>query len=603
MATLNTIFRLQDNYTRNINKIMGSTKTADDKLKAISGRTDTLNTKLNKIKGSGNAGASGIMAFTGSLKGLAAAYFTVQAVQRGMEIADTYTNTAARLNLINDGLQTNAELQDKIFQAADRSRGSYNAMAASVSKMGLLAKDAFKSNDELIAFSELVQKSFKVGGAGTQEQQSGIYQLTQAMAAGKLQGDEFRSIMENAPMIADAVAKFTGKSKGALKEMSAEGTITADVIKNAMFAMSGDINSKFDTMPKTFGDVWNQIGNKAMKAFGPAIEKISEVLNSPSFNSFIDNVMFGISMLSILFGGLVWLFGVLISNWSIIEPILLAIGIILSVWAFQQIPILIIKLWEMLAPILAQAGAWLMVNWPILLIMVAIGLLLYAMLKFGDATVMVFGFIGGAIGAVLAAFHNLIAIVWNGLVGLGEGITNCFIDAINFILKGINLIIDALNMIPGVNIGKVSTFEKADFGVAKLEYKDIGAAFNKGQGIGENVGAFAVNGVQAGADKISNLAKMTSGSNMDKYMENGALPVSGKGGNLKVDMSQEDLKYLQDIAEREYINKFSTATLAPNISFSIASVTKEADADKFIGRIKKILQEEIAMVAEGVYEG
>jgi len=605
VSTLNAIFRLQDNYTRSINKIMGSTKTADDKIKAISGRTDTLNAKLNKIKDGGNAGAKGIMSFVGSLKGLAAAYFSVQAAQRGMEIADTYTNTASRLKLINDGLQTNAELQDKIFQAADRSRGSYNNMAASISKMGMLAKDAFKSNDELIAFTELVQKSFKVGGSGTQEQQSGIYQLTQAMAAGKLQGDEFRSIMENAPMIADAVAKFTGKSKGKLKKMSAEGTITADVIKNAMFAMSGDINSKFDTMPKTFGDVWNQIGNKAIKAFSPAIEKISEVLNSPSFDRFIDNVIFGIGILSILFGGLVWFFGLLISNWSIVEPILLAIGIILSLWAFQQIPILITKLWGMLAPILVQAGAWLLVNWWILLIMIAVGLLLYAMLNFGEQTIKVFGFIGGAIAVVLTSFYNFIAVVWNGLVGLGEGIADVFINSINFVLKGVNWIIDALNMIPGINIGKFDSFGKADFGAAKMQYKDLGSAFIKGQNIGQNVGTFAVNGVKTGADKLSNLTNMVSGtdtSSLDKYMKNGALPVSGKDGNLKVDMSQEDLKYLQDIAEREYINKFSTATLAPNIIFKIAKVAKEVDADKLMGRLKKIMEEEIAIVAEGVYE-
>ena len=164
-------------------------------------------------------------------------------------------------------------------------------MAKSVAKLGLLAGDAFSSNDEMIAFSEMMTKSFKVSGASQQEISSATYQLTQAMAAGKLQGDEFRSIMENAPMLADAIAKYMGKSKGELKELSSEGVITADIIKAALFNAADDINAKYEEMPKTFGDAMTNIRNVASRYLQPVADKISEMLNSEEFNIILNNIL------------------------------------------------------------------------------------------------------------------------------------------------------------------------------------------------------------------------------------------------------------------------------------------------------------------------
>lgn len=639
MPTLSAVLDIQDRYTRNINKIIGSTKSAEDKIKAISGSTDNLNKKLANIKSGASSGAGGINSLVGSLKGLAAAYLTAQAAQKGMEIADNYTNTAARLSLINDGLQTNAQLQDKIFKAAERSRGSYTDMASSVAKMGLLAKDAFKGNDEIIAFTELVQKSFKVGGASTQEQQSGMYQLTQAMAAGKLQGDEFRSIMENAPMIADAVAKFTGKSKGELKKMSAEGTITADIIKNAMFAMSGDINKKFETMPRTFVDIFTQLGNNALKAFEPVIQKISSIINSPSFASFSNGLIQGINMaafvLGVLIDGFTWLGSVIQSNWGIIEPILIAIGAALLAWAIVQIPMLAASIWSMVPPIWEAVIGWLAMNWPILLIGAAIGLLLYAMINFGDTVVEVVGFVGGIFGVLFAFLFNKFAYFANIVLSVAEFFINVWkdpiyavkklfydlsINALSFLLNIAKGIENVINKIPGLNVNMTGSMEgllktlesqrdnlKSEKDVVKLkkfEQIDYSTAFTKGQEFGKKAGRFAVDGVQGAFDKLSSLTKMPAGADMsgvDKLMKDGAMPVTGKNGNLKVDMSQEDLKYLQDIAEREYVNKFSTATLAPNIKITFGKVTKEADADQVAKRVEKILKEQVAIAAEGSY--
>ncbi|SNX53041.1 tape measure protein [Thermoanaerobacterium sp. RBIITD] len=191
-------------------------------------------------------------------------------------------------------LQTTAELQDKIFALAQRARTSYQATADVISKLGLLAGDAFKSNDEMIAFSELMQKAFTVSGASIQEQTAAMYQLTQAMAAGRLQGDEFRSIMENAPMLVQAIEDYMHNVmgvEGTLKDMSAEGLITADVIKNAMFSAADDIENKFKEMPMTFGQIGTIVGNTLLQTFEPVIQGIGK--------------------------GAQWIY----DNWSTLEPI------------------------------------------------------------------------------------------------------------------------------------------------------------------------------------------------------------------------------------------------------------------------------------------
>ena len=194
------MFKLFDGYSSTISKINQKTNEATNKILDASGATDKFNSKLQATGASAGSASSGLGKFL-SLTAL------IAGAVKGMSIADEYTNTSARLSLINDGLQTQEELQDKIFAAADRSRGAYNEMAGAVAKMGLLAKDAFGSNDELIAFTELTQKSFKIGGADTSEQQGAMRQLSQAMASGRLQGDELVSIMENAPMMYEAILK------------------------------------------------------------------------------------------------------------------------------------------------------------------------------------------------------------------------------------------------------------------------------------------------------------------------------------------------------------------------------------------------------------
>src|SRR5690606_1387445 len=201
------------------------------------------------------------------------------------------------------------------------------------------------------------------------EQTAGMYQLTQAMAAGKLQGDEFRSIMENAPMLADAIAKFTGKSKGELKEMSAKGEITADIIKAALFMAADDINKKFETMPKTFGDLLQQLKNEAFRAFQPVFQRWNQWLNSAQGAAVMQKLTQALYVAAqaadVLLGTLIWIVNTIQSNWSIIEPILVTIGSTLLPILIQQTWMWVKALLATVRPILVQAAAWMAANWPI----------------------------------------------------------------------------------------------------------------------------------------------------------------------------------------------------------------------------------------------
>lgn len=206
------------------------------------------------------------------------------------QTADELTSIRSRINLINDGSQTTAEIMEKVFDAAQRSRGSYTDMADSVAKLNMLAKDAFSSNDEAIAFVEQLNKQFKISGASVQEASAAMYQLTQAMAAGKLQGDEFHSIMENAPLLAQSIAQQMGLSVGQLKEMSSQGLITADIIKEALFNSAEETNAKFAEIPMTFAEVGQSIQNQMIQAFQPVLEQISSIPQSGEFQALSEGV-------------------------------------------------------------------------------------------------------------------------------------------------------------------------------------------------------------------------------------------------------------------------------------------------------------------------
>lgn len=622
MATLKAMFKLFDGYSTTIDKITKKTDQATNKILNASGATDKFNSKLNKTGTSSSF-------FSSSLGKLAGTVLTVTTALKGMQLSDELTNTGARLSLINDGLQTQAELQEKIYASATRSRGVYTDMAGAVAKLGLTAGDSFGSNDELIAFTELIQKSFKVGGASATEQSSALLQLTQAMGSGKLQGDEFRSITENAPMIADAIAKYVGVSKGELKELSSEGAITADIIKNAMFNASDDINSKFKTMPMTFSDIWNKLKNGLLSAFTPISESFSNMINSESFMNVINALIIGVNILGSALGGVIDL---IVSGWDLISPFIIALA---TVW----LNTIIVKLWAMVTPILAQAGAWILAHAPMIMLIALIIMIIQALGSMGVTFQDIFSFVGGLFGVFYALVGNYLIGLWNTVAAFVNFFGNVFNNpvaavqtlfydmAVNVlgIIEGLAQgIEDLLNKIPGVEVSITSGISglrdrlasksasiKDEAGLVEYvkskEFMDYSSAATTGSNIGSNIYGNIADKLSGISNKFSSL---TSGMTSTGFSGLGDLGTSsnplavegtGKDGAVDVDMAGEDLQYLRDIAEREYINKFSTATLAPNIQISFGDVHEEADADKVAGRIKKILQEEIALASEGVY--
>jgi len=611
MATLKAMFKLFDGYSSTISKINKKTDEATNKILKASGSTDKFNKKLEATGASANKASAGLGKF------ISVAALIAGAV-KGMNIVDEFTNTAARLNLINDGLQTQAELQDKIFAAAERSRGAYNDMADAISRMGLLAKDAFTSNDELIAFTELVQKSFKISGADTSEQQGAMRQLSQAMASGRLQGDELVSIMENAPMIYEAIAKYMGLSKGELKKLSSEGAITADIIKNAIFDSAKDINEAFEDMPMIFGDVWTSIKNGALQAFSPVIERINKLINTEKFQQFVTKLISGFSLAA---DTVSWLIDVIINGWDTIGPILAVIGGVM-------LTAIIAKIWGVVTALLAQGAATLAALWPLLLIIGVIAIAISAARQMGATWEEIFEFIGGVVGVFVTFFYNSFVAIWNVVAEFVNFFGNVFKDPVasiktlfldlattvlGFIEKMAQGIEELLNKIPGVKVNITSKItnlrdklaaksdkiksesELVEF-VKSKEFMDYSEGFKKGSEFGKELYAKL-----DGLGDLSNIMTDITGFDMSNFgTSNNPLHVTSDD-KLKVDMAEEDLKYLRDIAERDYINKFTTATLAPNISIKFGDVHETADADKVAKRIRKILQEEIAMVAEGSY--
>lgn len=296
-------------------KIVGSSNSAEQALdrvakkaeqslgKSISDSLDNVKAKAQKvfgveIPGLMNAAKSGA-AFAGAAIGIEAAGRALKDMAvSAIKTTDQLTQLRARINLINDGTQSTAEIMNKVYQAANRSRGSYLDMADSVAKLNMLAKDAFSSNDEAIYFVEQLNKQFKIAGASVEETSSAMYQLTQAMAAGKLQGDEFHSIMENAPMLAQSIASEMGLTVGQLKEMSSQGLITADIIKNALFNSAEETNAKFAEIPLTFQDIGTQLQNDLITAFQPVMEQIGSMASSDLLAGVLNELAFSFKVVA-----------------------------------------------------------------------------------------------------------------------------------------------------------------------------------------------------------------------------------------------------------------------------------------------------------------
>ncbi len=631
MPTLSAVFKLNNQFSSAVDKIYNSTVKAKNAILGASKSADDFGKKLSGMKKSSDSANS-------SLKGLIASAVSVAGVMKGLDITDNYTNTIARLKMINDGLQTQAQLNEKVFQAAQRSRGNYTEMASAVAKMNLLAGDTFKTNDEAIAFTELLTKSLKVSGASQGEQSSAFLQLTQALAAGKLQGDEFRSIMENAPMVAQAIADFTGKSKGELKEMSAEGTITADIIKNAMFMAADDIESKFATMPKTFGDTWNMIKNEAMMAFSGVMTSLNNMLNSANGQALVNGLLQGINLLA---AGATWLFDTIAAGGPVVQTVLATAVILAGLWA---------------ANMLISAAASLAAYWPLLLIAAGLFMVMMLLNQTGITFAQVFGFIGMLLFSFFAVAYNVVALVWNLFVSLAEFLGNLFVDPIGSI---VNLFVGMANSVLGIlqdlaraidsvfgtnlagavgglmtGLKSVGDAVKSDkyksFDEFRMDFADSTSAAELGKKLGTSFGSgidnfgFGDLGINpnagGGIDYSQYMTAMPStgglggigggsgggglggGKGLGSAGNPATVKGSGAGGSLNVSLADEDIDYLRQLAERDYVARIAQNTLAPNIRVEFSGpINQTADVNAVASRIGQILRDEIETAPEGLY--
>ena len=651
MPTLSAMFRLMDGYSTTINKFIGKVDAASTKTLGASKNTDKLNDSMDRTGRVAGAASSGIAKFVGTIASLAA-------VKKIVDLTDSYTNTNARLAMITGSLEEQKALQDDIFAAANRARGQYDDMANAVAKMKMLAGDAFGSNQEAIGFTELLQKSLKVSGSGTSEQQSAFLQLTQAMASGKLQGDEFRSIMENAPMVANAIAKYLDVSKGELKELSSDGAITAEIIKNAMFDSADDINKKFETMPQTFGDVWNRIKNAGTQAFGGVFEKINSILNSDAGQQAINNFI----------GAIYWtgdamneFINLCVTAWPMVSPFIWAAVAAVGAYALVlgisnglalisavrtgaqavSIGILALAMWASSGATWAEVTAQLGLNsalyacpivWIVGLILVLIAVFYAAVAAvnhFSGSTISATGIIGAVIGGWAAAVINYFIMMYNIIAEVVNFFANVWNDpiaavkilfydlastVIGYVAEMARSIETIINRIPGVNVQISAGLDNFKAGLEKaaseakdaagwkeiVQKKDFlnGADFaNRGYDIGAGL-----------ADSISNpfagfAPKDKEGIDYSQFATDGSpATVKGKGKNgaVKVE-NEEDIEWMRKLAERDYIARISQNTLAPNIKVEFSGpITKEADTNNIMSHVSEQLKEMIATAPEGV---
>lgn len=631
-----------------------------------------------------SAGTQQANELTNTIKRAVAAYISIQSVGKALNISDELVQTTSRLNMMNDGVQTTAELVNMVYAAAQDARGSFSQMADVVARFGNNAKDAFSSSEEVVAFADLIQKQMTIAGASTQEAANAELQLSQALGSGVLRGDELNSIFEQAPNLIQNIADYLDVPIGKIREMAADGELSADVVKAAIFSAADDINSKFNEMPMTWGQMWQSMQNTALIAFQPVLQRLNDLANSEAFQTFIQgaieamatlaNILLNVFDLAVSIGTFIG------DNWSIIAPIVY--GIVAALTAYIAISAIVAAINGVMAiaegvkaaaqmmatgatfaETAAQQGlnAALMacpLTWIIMLILaliVVIFAVCNAIAKMTGIANSGFGVITGGVNVVIQFFKNLGLTVANIALGIGNAIAalasnmmtafhnaicsiqSWFYNLLSTALSVIEGICSALNKLPFVEFDYSGISSAADDYAAKAseaagnkeDYQSISDAFNEGFTTFDafqdgwasdafNAGAAWGDGV---ADKVSNFSLsdvfgQTDIPNVSDYTSgfNDAIANSGVGdsiGNIddntgkikdSLDVTEEDLKYLRDIAEQEAINRFTTAEINVDMSGMQNTVNSGDDIDGFMTKLTDSVNEAVDNMTEGVHE-
>ena len=618
-----------------------------------------------------------------TIKGAVAAYATIQTLSAALNLSDQLTSTTARLNLMNDGLQTTQDLQNMIYLSAERARGSYQATADAVSKLGLMAGDAFSSSEEIIAFMEQVNKQFTIAGTEAAGIDAAMLQLTQAMGSGVLRGEEYNSILEQAPNIIQAIADYMEVPKGQLKDMAAEGLITADIVKAAMFAAADDTNAKFEQMPKTFSQIWTSFQNTALMAFQPVLQRMNEIANSEAFQGFVNNAIEVLSMVADIaleiFDLLVGVAEIVGENWSWLSPIIYGVAGALAVYygallitkgaeiavATAHAVMTFAKLMMAAATTLLTGATWAEATaqyglnaamyacpivWIIILIIALIALFYAAVAavnKFAGTSVSATGIICGAFMVALAFIGNIFVALWNLVVDVFVLIYNLVATVANFIgnvftdpigavcrlffgladtvLGILQALASAIDAIFGSNLsGAVqgwrdslggwvdSTFGKGDEVMAKMDADSLklgrfeyGAAWDAGYSFGEGIDESIANFDPSSLfdTNVPGASDYADLSNYGAGLAGDVGDIAGNTGAIKdsMDITEEDLKYLRDIAEQEAINRFTTAEITIEQT-NHNTVSGKMDLDGVVDGLTGAVNEAVDIIAEGVHE-
>lgn len=640
----------------------------------------------------GTSAANGLL---DKITGIAAAYLSFQTVKGILSMADDITNTTARLGLMNDGLQTTAELSDKILASANRTFSSFDDTADMIAKLGILAGDAFSSNDETIAFAEQLNKHFTISGTELQGVQAVMLQLTQAMAGGVLRGQELNSVFENAPTLIQNIADYLKVTKGEIRELASDGKITADIVKRALFAAADETNAKFEEMPNTFRDVWIVAMNNVSAKFGDFFSQLTSVSDSKKLQSAIDG---WVSSLGSVAKVAVFVFDLLVSgsslvykHWSMIEPVIWAVVAALIVYNstmgiawLTTLKDIAAKIWStavswaqtaaILALIVAQDGLNAALyacplTWIIILVIALIGIFYLAIAvvnHFAGTSYSATGAIAGFFVMLGAAIYNVVAYLWNmwasyveffvnvwkhpmysvkklfynlatnvldviismtnGWDRFATSFVNAIVDAVNLAIQAWNWFINLLPESVASNIGlKVGTEfghsksitsdlkglksglkdwvgeAPADYWEApKMEMKSLSAAYDTGYNWGANLFGSDKNNNKNNSEKaIEDAMKKALGGKLDKgNKDNDKTAKNTAKMAKKMEGAGEDLKYLRDIAEREAINRYTTAEI--NIDArSENHINNEMDLDGIIDRFTEKAEEAAEMLAEG----
>lgn len=634
-----------------------------------------------------SAGTQQANELTNTIKRAVAAYVSIQTVGKALNISDELVQTTSRLNMMNDGVQTTAELVNMVYAAAQDARGSFSQMADVVARFGNNAKDAFSSSEEVVAFADLIQKQMTIAGASTQEAANAELQLSQALGSGVLRGDELNSIFEQAPNLIQNIADYLDVPIGKIREMAADGELSADVVKAAIFSAADDINSKFNEMPMTWGQMWQSMQNTALIAFQPVLQRLNDLANSEAFQTFIQGAIEAMATLANILLNIFELVGTvggfIADNWSVISPIIYGVIAALAVYAAYlgivkgieiasaaataihsvamsaKIGVMAALTGQTMAATAAQMGYngalyACPVVWIIVLIIALIAVIMAvcsAIAKMTGIANSGFGVITGGVNVVIQFFKNLGLTVANIALGIGNAIAalasnmmtafhnaicsvqSWFYNLLSTALSVIEGICSALNELPFVEFDYSGISSAADDYAAKAseaagnkeDYQSISDAFNEGfttfdafqdgwasdafnagaawgDGIADKVSNFSLSDVFGQTD-IPNVGDYTSGFN-DAIANSGVGDSIGNiddnTGKIKdsLDVTEEDLKYLRDIAEQESINRFTTAEVTINQTNN-NNVSSDTDLDGFITALDDAMGEAIDEVTNG----